>query len=261
MTIKTELMNGKTILIMGVANERSIAWSTLLSLRQHGVSNFILTFKNDKAKERLIRITKGMDKITFVKCDVTSDQDIEDLYNYIKSHYGKIDGIVHSIAYANNENMKGQYFNVSRTDFSLAQDISSYSLVAVVKYLHPVINSGGSIVTMTYIGSERIIKNYNIMGVAKASLEASMRYLANDLGSFNIRINALSSGPIRTLSSKGISGFSEFKGVVEKNSLIENSINQSEVGDTTMFLLSNLSRGITGQTIYVDHGFSVVGIK
>lgn len=154
MIYKTELMSGKTFLIMGVANERSIAWSVLNSLKQHGASEFILTYKNDKGKARITRLTKGMNNISLVKCDVSSDKDLENLSNFIKNKYKKINGVVHSIAYANSEDLRGNYFEVSRANFMMAQDISAYSLVAVVRHLYSVIKDGGSIVTMTYIGSE-----------------------------------------------------------------------------------------------------------
>ncbi|MNJ59190.1 Enoyl-[acyl-carrier-protein] reductase [NADH] FabI [compost metagenome] len=192
-------------------------------------------------------------------CNVTVDEEIDRLADTLKGEFGVLHGIVHSIAFAKAEDLAGEFADTSREGFALANDISVYSLVAVSKRLAPLMTEGGSIMTMTYMGSERVMRNYNVMGVAKAALEASVRYLANDLGPKNIRVNAISAGPIRTLAAKGISDFNSILKQVEEKAPLRKTTETAEVGDTAMFLLSHLSRGITGEVIFVDGGYNIVG--
>ncbi|PPA68718.1 enoyl-ACP reductase FabI [Jeotgalibacillus proteolyticus] len=254
------LINGKNILVMGVANERSIAWAIVKSLNDHGQVNFILTYENEKIKNRILKLTKEMDNVNLFQCNVTEEIDLDNLKNYMEDNYGTVHGIVHSIAFANREDLDGRYVETKKSGYDLAQHVSAYSLLAVTQRIYPLMSEGGSIVAMTYIGSQRVVKNYNVMGIAKASLEANVRYLAKDLGEFDIRVNSISSGPIRTLSGKGIAGFNTFIKAVEDQTILGRSVDPEEVGNTALFLISDLSKGITGQTIYVDHGFNIVGV-
>ena len=255
----TELLAGKNILIMGVANEKSIAWGIAKSLSGAG-ANLIFTYESDRVKDRVTRLTDTIPGATVLPCNVTVDEDIDALAELLREKYGVLHGFVHSIAFARGEDLDGDFASTSRDGFALAHDISAYSLVAVTNRVAPLMTEGGSIMAMTYIGSERAVKNYNVMGVAKAALESSVRYLAYDLGKHNIRVNAISAGPVRTLSAKGIKGFSQFHKTVEDVCPLPGSVNPDEVGDTALFLASHLSRGITGEIIYVDHGFRAVGV-
>jgi enoyl-[acyl-carrier protein] reductase I len=253
------LLQGKRILVMGVANERSIAWAIAKSLTEHG-AKLIFTYENDRVKERVKRLADTIPDSLIFPCDVTDDEQIDRLAELIKSQCGVLHGLVHSIAFAKTEELEGLYVDTSRDGYALAQDISVYSLVAVAKRMYPLMTEGGSIMTMTYLGAERAMKNYNVMGVAKAALEASVRYLAADLGPFNIRVNAISAGPIRTLAAKAIGGFNSILKEVEEKAPLRRNTEQAEVGDTAMFLMSHLSRGITGEVIYVDNGYHIVGV-
>jgi enoyl-[acyl-carrier protein] reductase I len=253
------LLNGKNILVMGVANDRSIAWAIAQSLAGQG-ARLIFTYENERVQERVQRLADTIPGSTVLPCNVTVDEEIDNLAALVKESCGVLHGLVHSIAFAKTEELEGMYVDTSRAGFALAHDISAYSLVAVAQRMHPLMTEGGSIMTMTYLGAERAMKNYNVMGVAKAALEASVRYLAADLGPNNIRVNAISAGPIRTLAAKGISGFNTILKQVEEKAPLRRTTEQAEVGDTAMFLMSHLSRGITGEVIYVDNGYNIVGI-
>lgn len=253
------LLSGKTILVMGVANERSIAWAIARSLAGQG-ARLIFTYENERVEERVKKLADGIEGSTVLPCNVAVDAEIDRLAELIRDQFGVLHGIVHSIAFAKTEELEGLYVDTSRDGFALAHDISAYSLVAVAQRLHPLMHEGGSIMTMTYLGSERAMKNYNVMGVAKAALEASVRYLAADLGPKNIRVNAISAGPIRTLAAKGISGFNSILKQVEEKAPLRRTTEQAEVGDTALFLMSHWSRGITGEVIYVDNGYHIVGV-
>ena len=255
----TQLLSGKNIVIMGVANEKSIAWGIAKSLSGAG-ANLIFTYENDRVLKRVTRLTDTIEGATVLPCNVTNDADIDALAEMIREKYGVLHGLVHSIAFARTEELDGMFVTTSRDGFALANDISAYSLVAVSNRLYPLMTEGGSIMAMTYIGSERAMKNYNVMGVAKAALESSVRYLASDLGKHNIRVNAISAGPIRTLAAKGIRDFSDFHKAVEDACPLPGNVDPDEVGDTALFLASHLSRGITGEIIYVDHGFRSSGV-
>lgn len=253
------LVNGKNILVMGVANDRSIAWAIAQSLHAQG-ARLIFTYENERVEERVRKLASTIPNAAVLPCNVAVDEEIDSLASLVKEQCGVLHGLVHSIAFAKTEELEGMYVDTSRSGYALAQDISAYSLVAVAKRMYPLMTEGGSIMTMTYLGAERVMKNYNVMGVAKAALEASVRYLAADLGPYHIRVNAISAGPIRTLAAKGISGFNSILGQVEEKAPLRRTTDASEVGDTAMFLMSRLSRGITGEVIYVDNGYHIVGV-
>lgn len=253
------LLNGKNIVVMGVANDRSIAWAIARSLKAQG-ANLAFTYESERVEERVRKLTETMPGSLVLPCNVTSDEDIERLADALRESFGVLHGVVHSIAFAKTEELEGLYVNTSRAGFALATDISVYSLTAVAQKLYPLMTEGGSIMTMTYLGAERAMPNYNVMGVAKAALEASVRYLAADLGQYNIRVNAISAGPIRTLAAKGIKDFNSILRQVEEKAPLRRTTDAEEVGDTAMFLMSHLSRGITGEVIYVDNGYHIVGV-
>jgi enoyl-[acyl-carrier protein] reductase I len=253
------LLSGKNILVMGVANDRSIAWAIAQSLSSQG-ANLTFTYENERVEERVRKLADTLPNTSVLPCNVTVDAEIDTLANAVKEQFGVLHGLVHSIAFAKTEELEGLFVDTSREGFALAQDISAYSLVAVAQKLYPLMTEGGSIMTMTYLGAERAMKNYNVMGVAKAALEASVRYLANDLGQFNVRVNAISAGPIRTLAAKGIKDFNSILRAVEEKAPMRRTTEVAEVGDTAMFLMSHLSRGITGEVIYVDNGYHIVGV-
>ncbi|MGD9677712.1 MAG: enoyl-ACP reductase FabI [Vulcanibacillus sp.] len=253
-----QLLLGKNIIIMGVANKRSIAYSISQSLYNSG-AKLIFTYQNKKLESDLIALTEDMKDSLLFECDITKDEDIKVLFNNIKEKVGVIHGVVHCIAHAKVEELQGRYVNTSRDGYLMAQNISVYSLVAVAREAEPLMTEGGSIITLTYLGGERVVKNYNVMGVAKAALDSSVQYLANDLGPNNIRVNAISAGPIRTLSAKGIKDFNYILRDIEEKAPLRRATETSEVGDTALFLISNLSRGITGEVIHVDSGYHILG--
>ncbi|GBF77270.1 enoyl-ACP reductase [Paenibacillus sp. 598K] len=253
------LLTGKNILIMGVANDRSIAWAIAQSLAAQG-ANLAFTYESDRVAERVRKLADTIPGAVILPCNVTVDEEIDALAAHVKEQFGVLHGLVHSIAFAKTEELEGLFVDTSREGFALAHDISAYSLTAVAQRLHPLMTEGGSIMTMTYLGAERALRNYNVMGVAKAALEASVRYLANDLGPSNIRVNAISAGPIRTLAAKGIKDFNTILRQVEEKAPMRRTTETAEVGDTAMFLMSHLSRGITGEIIYVDNGYNIVGV-
>ena len=254
------MMNNKTILITGVANERSLAWGVAKSLHKQG-AELIFTYRKDRSRDKLLQLLSKEQipaKLT-ISCDVSSDDSIAAAFQQIKQEIGVLHGVVHSVAFADKEGLQGEFMNVTREGYHLAQDSSAYSLVALAKAALPLMTEGGAIVTQTYLGAERVVKNYNMMGVAKAALEASMRYLAEDMGKYNIRVNAISAGPIRTLAAKGVSGFNDILSTIEQKAPLRRNVNQDEIGDATMFLLSELARGITGEVIHVDAGYHIIG--
>ncbi|MCM3742035.1 enoyl-ACP reductase FabI [Oceanobacillus luteolus] len=254
------LLEGKNIVVMGVANERSIAWGITKSLHHQG-ANLIFTNRQERSRKKLEKLLEKHDipAKLIVSLDVADDSSIETAFSEIKDNVGIIHGLVHSVAFAKREELDGEYADTSRDGYLLAHEISAYSLVAVTRAAKELMTEGGSIVTQTYIGSERVIPNYNIMGVAKASLEASVRYLAEDVGKYDIRVNAISAGPIRTISAKGVSGFNEKASVVTEKAPLRRNVDQDQVGDATMFFLSDLSRGVTGEVLHVDSGFHIIG--
>ncbi|MDF2835154.1 MAG: fabI [Paenibacillus sp.] len=255
------LMTGKQIVVMGVANERSIAWGIAKSLHRAG-ARLIFTYRKERSLGKLSKLLEeeGIEPLLTVSCDVSDDESVKSAFDEIGERTGVIHGVAHSIAFADKDELKGEYADTSREGFLLAHNASAYSLVAVAREARRWMSEGGAIVTQSYIGAERVVRNYNVMGVAKASLEASVRYLAEDLGKYGIRINAVSAGPIRTLAAKGVSGFGDILSTLEQKAPLRRNVDQDEVGDATMFLLSPLSRAITGEVLHVDAGYHVLGI-
>jgi enoyl-[acyl-carrier protein] reductase I len=251
-------LNGKTYVVMGVANKRSIAWGIAQSLHNAG-ANLIFTYAGERLEKSVRELAASLDENYLVlPCDVTNDEDVAKCFKGIKEAAGTIYGVAHCIAFANKDELQGDYMEVSREGFLLAHNISAYSLTAVAKEAKGLMAEGGSIVTLTYLGGERAIPNYNVMGVAKASLDASVRYLAADLGKHNIRVNSISAGPIRTLSAKGVSDFNSILREIEEKAPLRRNTTPEEVGDTAVFLFSDMSRGITGENIHVDSGFHIL---
>lgn len=254
-------LDGTTYVVMGVANKRSIAWGIARSLHEAG-AKLIFTYAGERLEKSVRELADSLEgaESLVLPCDVTSDEDIERCFKEIKEQAGAIHGIAHCIAFANKEELSGDYMNVTRDGFLLAHNISSYSLTAVAKAAKELdlMPEGGSIVTMTYLGGERVVSNYNVMGVAKASLDASVKYLANDLGPSGIRVNSISAGPIRTLSAKGISDFNSVLKVIEEKAPLRRATTPEEVGDTAVFLFSRMARGVTGENIHVDSGFHIL---
>ncbi|WP_198520874.1 MULTISPECIES: enoyl-ACP reductase FabI [Bacillaceae] len=254
-------LSDRTYVVMGVANKRSIAWGITQSLANAG-ARIIFTYAGERLERNVRQLADSLerDDSLVLPCDVTNDDEVEKTFQEIEKEVGTIHGIAHCIAFANREELEGEYLNTTRDGFLLAQNISAYSLTAVTKAARPLMKEGGSIVTLTYLGGERVVKNYNVMGVAKASLDASVKYLANDLGKENIRVNAISAGPIRTLAAKGIGGFNEVLKEIEENAPLKRTVKQEEVGDTALFLLSDMSRAMTGELLHVDGGYNTIGL-
>ena len=253
------LMKGKKGVVLGVANQRSIAWGITQSLLSHG-AEVALTVLNEKNKQTVEKLTAEYDNVPIFECDVTKPETIESTFNGLKETYGEIDFVVHCLAFADKSDLDGGFVNTTEAGFNLANSISAYSLVSISRAAAPLMTNGGSIIALTYLGSERIVTNYNVMGVAKAALEANVRYLANDLGKDGIRVNAISAGPIKTLAARGISNFSRMLKIHEKVAPLRRITTQEEVGDVAMFLCSDLSRGISAEIMYVDGGFNAVGL-
>lgn len=254
-----QLLSGKNILIMGVANKRSIAWSIAESLHRAG-ARLIFTYQGERFEKNIRELTDEMTGSLIYPCDVTIDEEVVTLFENLKKNVGVLHGVVHSVAHAKVEELEGRFADTSRDGYLMAQEISVYSLVSVAHHAEPLMTEGGSIVTMTYLGGERVVKNYNVMGVAKAALESSVQYLANDLGPKQIRVNAISAGPIRTLSAKGVKDFNLILREIEENAPLRRTTDASEVGDTALFLMSSLSRGITGEVVHVDSGYHILGL-
>ncbi len=253
-------LKNKKALIIGVASNRSIAAAIAMAFGLNE-ADLVLTFQTEKLKSRVEDIAREIDEnIECFPCDLSSDEEIVNLKNHIKKKWGKLDIIIHSAAYAPRELLAGDYVdNVTREGFNIAHDISSYSFVALAKEFSDILNENSSLLTLTYLGSQKVIKNYNIMGLAKASLETNVRYMAQSLGKKNIRVNAISAGPIKTLAAAGISGFNEILKHVEERAPLKRNITLDDVANTAVFLASDSSSGITGQIIYVDCGYSISG--
>jgi len=256
----TRLLEGKTGLIMGIANKRSIAWGVANSVNSAG-ARLILTHQNERLGENVRELAPLLNNPIVLPCDVASDEQIQALMDRIREEAGHLDFLVHALAYAPREALSGMYAETKRADFAVALDISAFSLAAISRAALPLMQDRqASIVTLTYFGSERVIQNYNVMGVAKAALEASVRYLANDLGPHGIRVNAISAGPIKTLASSAVSGISNMIKLHAERAPLRKQVDIDEVGDTALFLVSSLSRGISGEVIYVDGGYHILGV-
>jgi enoyl-[acyl-carrier protein] reductase I len=248
----------KTAVIFGLANKRSIAWAIAQKLQEAGW-RLAICYQNERLEQEAKDLIVDLPGAAGFMCDVSSDEQIAKLFEELKSQYGTLQGIVHSVAFAPAEELKGEFVNTTREGFRIAHDISVYSLVAVARAGVPLMTEGGSIVTMSYFGAEKVVPRYNVMGVAKAALEASVRYLASDLGAKGIRVNAISAGPIKTLAARGISKLGEMLKVHADRSPLRRNVDPGEVGSTAAFLLSSAGSGITGETIYVDCGYNIMG--
>lgn len=249
----------RRILITGVLSNRSIAYGVARACQREGAT-LAFTYVNDDLKSRVVKIAAEFGTVPVLACDVTRDEDVDALFAALGAEWGGVDGVLHSIAFAPREALSGDFLNaISRTAFATAHDISSYSLAALAKGARPLMQGrGGALVTLTYLGAVRALANYNVMGLAKASLEANVRYLAACLGPEQIRVNGISAGPIKTLAAAGIGGFSKILNFVEKNAPLRRNVTIEEVGNVAAFLLSSLASGITGEITYVDCGFSNV---
>lgn len=251
-------LEGKTAVVFGVANKRSIAWGITQRLQQAG-AKLAVTYQNERVKLEAEDLISALPGAEAFQCDVSRDEEIDKLFERLKSRYGKLDILVHSIAFAPQESLKDDFLQTSREAFRIAQDISVYSLIALARAAAPIMNEQGSIMTMTYYGAEKVVPHYNVMGVAKAALEASVRYLAYDLGRQKVRVNAISAGPIKTLAARGIAGFGEMLGAQAEKAPLQRNVEVDEVATTALFLASDLSTGVTGETIYVDCGYNIMG--
>ncbi len=254
------LMEGKRGLIMGVANNRSIAWGIAKALAGQG-AEIALTYQGEAFRKRVEPLAAELGATIAGDCDVTAPESVDAVFDGLASRWGKLDFLVHAIAFSDKDELTGRYVETSRDNFLRTMDVSVYSLTAVAKRAEPLMTDGGSILTLTYYGAEKVMPHYNVMGVAKAALEASVRYLAVDLGGGGIRVNALSAGPIKTLAASGIGDFRYILKWNEYNSPLKRAVTTEEVGDSALYLLSDLSRGVTGEVLHVDSGYHVVGMK
>jgi enoyl-[acyl-carrier protein] reductase I len=254
------LMAGKRGLIMGIANNRSIAWGIAKSCVAQG-AELALTYQGDAFKKRVSPLAEELGAHLAGHCDVTDMDTLDAVFDGLKERWGKIDFVVHAIAFSDKDELDGRYVDTTRDNFLRTMDISAYSLTAVAKRAEPLMTDGGSILTLTYYGAEKVMPHYNVMGVAKAALEASVRYLAVDLGGKGIRVNAISAGPIKTLAASGIGDFRYILKWNEYNAPLKRTVTIDEVGDSGLYFLSDLSRGVTGEIHHVDSGYHVVGMK
>lgn len=260
MTQSTALMAGKKGLIMGLANDKSIAWGIAQALNAQG-AQIAISYQNEALEKRVQPLAAQLDQETLlIKCDVSDSASVEACFKELGEKWGKIDFLVHAIAFSDKNQLKGRTIDTTRDNFRMTMDISCFSFLEACKYASPIMNEGGSIVTLTYMGSERVLPNYNIMGVAKAALEASVRYAAVDLGAQGVRVNAVSAGPIKTLAASGIGDFRKILHWNELNSPLRRNVTQEEVGMTVMGLLSACGTGISGEVIHVDCGYHIQGM-
>lgn len=253
------MLENKIGLILGVANKRSIAWACAQACASQG-AKMAFTYQADRLKENVEELAATLDDSLVVHCDVSDQATVDAAIESIKAKYGRLDFIVHSIAFAPKEALEGEFITTTREAFRTALEISAFSLTQVAFAASSLMSEGGSIVTMSYYGAEKVVPSYNVMGVAKAALEASTRYLAADLGKNNIRVNAISAGPINTLSARGVKNMGSLLGWVGEKAPLKRNVTQAEVGNTALFLVSDLASGITGETIYVDCGYNIMGI-
>lgn len=255
------ILKGKKIIIMGMRNKWSIAWGAAMSAYENG-AQVIFTFNGEDNRNKIEELTSEIPNSVLYCCSVNNDDNIKNTLQQIKNENGKVDGILHSIAHANTEDLRNDFINTSREGFAHALDVSAYSFVAVSRIAKEIdiLNENASLISLSYYGAEKVLPGYNVMGVAKSALECSVRYLADNLGPQGIRVNAVSAGPIKTLSAKGIKDFSRILEVVEQKAPLRRNVTTREVGDTVSFLFSNMSSAITGQTVYVDSGYCVMGL-
>lgn len=251
---------GKKVVVLGIANEKSIAYAISKALKDNG-AELALTYVNESIEKRLRPIAEELGCSVVLPCDVRSDSELDALAEELGERWGRVDGIVHSLAFAEREDLQSPFYATSRTGFQTALDVSAYSLVAVCGKLLPLMEQhGGSVITMTYLGSQRVVENYKVMGVAKAALEASVRYLAHELGEKGIRVNALSPGPIKTLAASGIPRFRELLAEFASTAPLRRNVDTDDVAGAALFYLSDLARGITGEVTYIDGGYNILGL-
>ena len=260
MEVKTNLLKGKRGLIMGVANNRSIAWGIAKACSNNG-ADIILTYQGEAIKKRVIPLAEELSSAKVLECDVTDEKTIDDMFKNIKNEWETIDFLVHAIAFSDKDELKGRYIETSKENFINTMNVSCYSLTSVAKKAEKLMSKGSSILTLTYYGSEKVMPHYNVMGVAKSALETSVKYLAKDLGKENIRVNAISAGPIKTLAASGIGDFRYILKWNEYNSPLKRTVSIEEVGNAAVYLVSDLSSGVTGEVHHVDSGYNIVGMK
>ena len=251
-------LESKKAIVFGVANDQSIAWHIAKALNDNGVR--IALGYQERAEQLVTPLLAMLNNPVAQKCDVVDDSLLDAFFEKVKKEFGKVDFLIHSIAFAKRQHLAGKYYQIDERGYSVAQQVSSYSLAQLTKRVLPIMNNGGSIITMTYYGAQKVIPNYNIMGVAKAALEASVRYLAYDVGERGVRVNAISAGPIKTLASSGITDFDKILEKVKQKSPLKRNIKAGDVANLALFLCSDMSQNITGQVIYVDAGYSIMGI-
>src|SRR5690348_8752010 len=251
-------LDGRVAVVFGVANKRSIAWSIAQGLHEAG-ARLAITYQNERLEQEAKDLILSLPGAEAFMCDVSRDEDIDRLFGLLRDKYGKLNVLVHSVAYAPADELRGEFINTTREGFRIAHDVSVYSLIAVSRAAAPLMTDGGSIMTMTYYGAEKVVPKYNVMAVAKAALECTVRYLASDLGPKKIRVNAISAGPIKTLAARGIAGLGEMLKQHADRAPLKRNVDVKEVGDTGVFLASDASSGITGETIYVDCGYNIMG--
>lgn len=253
------LLKGKKIAVFGVANKWSIAWAISQALSQAG-ARLALTYIDERTESKVRDLAESLENPLVLPCDVTQDDQVDSVFSKIRHEFGTLDAVIHAIAFAKKEELEGSILKTTRDGFRVALDVSAYSLISVARAAAPLMTeNGGSIVTLSYIGGKRVIPNYNVMGIAKAALEMSVKYLAFDLGSRNIRVNAISAGPVNTLAARGISDFQNLLKTSSEKSALKRNIDAVEVADTALYLCSPLSRGVTGETLYVDAGYHIAG--
>lgn len=253
------MLKDKIGMIFGVANKRSIAWACAAACSEHGAKQ-AFTYQGDRLKESVEKLAGDLPDSLIIPCDVTDQAAVDAAFEAVKEKYGRLDYLIHSIAFAPREALEGEFVTTTRDAFRTALEISAFSLTQVSLAAAPLMTDGGSIITMSYYGAEKVVPNYNVMGVAKAALEASTRYLAADLGKQNIRVNAISAGPLNTLSARGVKNISTVFGHVAQRSPLKRNVEAAEVGNTALFLASDMSSGITGEVIYVDCGYNIMGL-
>jgi enoyl-[acyl-carrier protein] reductase I len=260
MQSSTATLAGKTGIIFGVANKRSIAWAIAQAWHEAG-ARLAFTYQGERLKENVEELAGTFGKDTpLYPCDVTRDEDIARVFEQVGKDFGRLNVLLHSVAFAPKDALEGEFINTSREAFRVAHDVSAYSLVALARGAAPLMTEGGSIIAMTYYGAVKVVPHYNVMGVAKAALEASIRYLAYDLGPKKIRVNAISAGPMNTLAARGIAGFTQMLKHYEEHAPLKRNVEPKELGSTGLFLASDMSTGTTGQVLYVDSGYEIMGM-
>ena len=257
---KTNLLSGKRGLVMGVANNRSIAWGIAKACKEHG-AEIALSYQGEAIKKRISPLAKDLGSNLVLECDVTEGKDLDKLFKEIKDEWGTLDFLVHAVAFSNKDELNGRYLETTQENFINTLNISCYSLTSVSQRAEKIMTNGGSILTLTYYGSEKVMPHYNVMGVAKSALETSVKYLAKDLGKENIRVNAISAGPIKTLAASGIGDFRYILKWNELNSPLKRTVSIDEVGNASVYLISDLSSGVTGEIHHVDSGYNIIGMK